>query len=123
MFLTFHIGGRNVSKYFRLQKMMGETVGDCQMFLPRDVAGKMHGSCQAFLPKDVDRINVWQVLGLFVQGCLSKKCLAITKPFYPMMLVKKCLVSIRQFNLGVVMGKTLSGRQTFHSMDGQWRNA
>jgi hypothetical protein len=87
------------------------------------VAGKTHGSCQACLPKDVDWVNTWLALGLFAQGCLSKKCLAITKPFYPVMLVEKCLIAIRQFNLGVVMGKTLSGRQTFHYMDGQWRNA
>jgi len=54
VFLTIHIGGKNAFKYFRPQKMMGETPSGHQTFLPRDVAEKMHGGCQAFLPKDVD---------------------------------------------------------------------
>lgn len=83
MFLTIHIGGRNASKYFWLQKMMGETHGDCQMFLPRDVAGKMHGNCQAFLPKDVDRINAWQVLGLFCPRMFVKEMLGDHQAFLP----------------------------------------
>jgi hypothetical protein len=83
----------------------------------------MHGGYQVFLPRDVDWKNAWYPLGLSTQGCLSKKCLAITKPLCLMMLVGKCLATTRRFSLWVVMVKTLNNYQAFHSMDGQWKNA